>query len=282
MLTAILHNKAGRIQIQGEETRVRWREVFQRSEDLLSSVFFSRLRYLSPQSMTRVMALLMGYEAATALGELQRIQFWPRLEGTNGRFWVEPDVQMHFTNALVVIEVKPPFGGMQYIEQWHAQIQALAQNLAEKDAAPQRVHFVGLGNNTMDLNAQALAELDVQDAFTLVLHQAEWSAITHALPSLHTDAIASDRAVFDDWRDAFGLFGMALHPIFEWPELLTWAARCGLSTAEVPWPIWSTQLPVAPVHASVPASASSENLPTGSIDWSDLLSFSVTHPLHQP
>lgn len=278
MLTAILHGKAGRIQLQGEDTSESWRKVFKRSEDLLTSVFFSRLRYLSPLSTTHVMSLLIGDEAAAELGELEKIEFWPSLEGSHGRSRVEPDVQIQFTNSLVVVEVKPPFGGVQRLDQWHAQIHALAQDLAEQDSAFQRVHFVGLGNNTLQLDTQTRAKLDVQGQIDLLLHQVEWSAITYALQSLHTDASRSDRAVFDDWSAAFGLFGMALRPAFEWSKLLNWAAHCNLSTAEVPWPVWATQLPTAPMQAS--ATHLSESLPTGDIDWKDLLSFSLTHPLH--
>lgn len=275
MLTAILHGKAGRIQLQGEETKVRWREVFQRSEDLLTSVFFSRLRYLSPQSTTRVMALLVGEEAASALGELRGIRFWPRLEGTNGRSWVEPDVQMQFSNALVMVEVKPPFGGVQRLEQWRAQIRALTQDLTEDDTPPQQLHFVGLGNNTLELDAKMPTDWGVAEAFIPVLHQAEWHDIAHALPGLQVDAIASDKAVLDDWRDAFALFGIAVQPAFQWSDLLAWASNCGLSTAEVPWPVWSAPPPT-------PAPAPYKQLPAGGVDWHGLLRFSINHPLHFP
>lgn len=275
MLTAILHGKAGRIQLQGEETKVRWREVFQRSEDLLTSVFFSRLRYLSPDSTTRVMALLVGEEAASTLGELQGLTFWPRLEGTNGRSWVEPDVQMQFSKALVMVEVKPPFGGVQRLEQWRAQIRALTQDLTEEDAPPQQLHFVGLGNNTLELDAKMPTDWGVAEAFIPVLHQAEWHDIAHALPGLQVDAIASDKAVLDDWRDAFALFGIAVQPAFQWSDLLAWASSCGLSTTEVPWPVWS-----APPPTPAPAPAPYKQLPAGGVDWHGLLRFSINHPLH--
>ena len=245
MLTALLYAKDGRIQLPGEDSSTTWREVFKRSEDLLSAVFFGRLRYLSPHSASSVMALLIGPEAATALGELQRIKFWPRFDGTHGRSWVEPDIEIHFANALVLVEVKPPLGGEQYLEQWRFQIHALAKKLAEDSDRPAQVHFVGLGNNTLDLDEETLTRLEVPTTCPLTLHQAEWTAITEALPTLHTGAIASDRAVFDDWSAAFALFGLQ-PPRFQWPELLQWAQHCGLSTAAVPWPIWSTQLPTYP------------------------------------
>lgn len=237
MLTAILHSKAGRIQLQGQETRVRWREIFQRSEDLLTSVFFSRLRYLSPESTCRVMALLVGDQAATELGELQRIEFWPRLDGANDRSWVEPDIQMHFARALVVVEVKPPFGGIQRTEQWRAQIQALAQEWVEEDDNPTHFYYVALGNNTLQADAATQMDFGVDDVFIPTLRQAEWHTITQALRSLYVHATPSDRAVFDDWREAFVLFGISVQPDFEWSDLLAWADRCGLSTAAVPWPV---------------------------------------------
>lgn len=237
MLTAILHSKAGRIQLEGQETKVRWREVFQRSEDLLTSVFFSRLRYLSPESICRVMALLVGDKAATELGELQRIEFWPRLDGANDRSWVEPDVQMYFAKALVVIEVKPPFGGIQRTEQWSAQIQALAKEWVEEDENPTHFYYVALGNNTLKADAVTQMDFGVEHVFIPTLCQAEWHPIAQALRSLYLDATPSDRAVYDDLREAFVLFGIPVQPAFEWSDLLEWADRCGLSCAEVPWPV---------------------------------------------
>lgn len=281
MLTAIIHGKAGRIQLQGEETRVRWREIFQRSEDLLTSVFFSRLRYLSPESICRVMALLVGDQAATELGELQHIEFWPRLEGANDRSWVEPDVRIHFARASVVIEVKPPFGGAQRIEQWRAQIQALAQEWTEEDDAPLHFYYVALGNNTPQEDAAMKIDFGVEYAFTPILRQAEWHQIVLALRSLHVHATPSDRAVFDDWHKAFVLFGIPVQPAFQWSDLLAWADRCGLSTAEVPWSVWSKPTSSTPLsRTNIPAS--SKGISSSCVNWSALQNFSINNPLQLP
>lgn len=277
MLSAILHGKAGRIQLQGEETRVRWREVFQCSEDLLSAVFFSRVRYLSPQSTLHIMALLIGEKAAAELGELKSLRLWSRLEGTGDRSWVEPDVQMHFANALVVIEVKPPSGGVQYIEQWRAQIQALAQEMTEADDVPLHFHYVALGNNTFTVNAQPQIDFGVDAALTPTLHQLEWDSIAQALSKLRSHAIASDRAVFEDWTKAFALFGITVKAPFLWPKLLEWNDKCGLSTALVPWPLWHT--PHLEIPAPLPA-PTIDNQAFEGIRWGALQSFSFTHPLH--
>lgn len=277
MLSAILHGKAGRIQLQGAEHRVRWRDVFKCSEDLLSAVFFSRVRYLSPESATNVMTLLLGEEAAAQLGELQSIQLWSRLGGTNGRSWVEPDVQMLFANALVVVEVKPPFGGYQYIEQWRAQVQALAQEFAESGEVPQHFHFVALGNNTCEADAQTQLSWGVDAAFIPQLHQVEWEHLAQMLPELRTHAISTDRAVIDDWLEAFSLFGIAVQPPFQWPDLLTWADRYELSIEQDAWPKWQSE---QTGNQPAPCIVEPNQRTSCRIDWMALNTFAFNHPLN--
>lgn len=272
MLSAILHGKAGRIKLHTEETKVRWREIFRCSEDLLSAVFFSRLRYLSPQSTTRVMALLVGTETANQLGELKSLQLWSRLAGTQGRSWVEPDVQMHFDNGLVVVEVKPPFGGVQYIDQWRAQIQALALEMDDVEKVPPQFHFVALGNNTFEVSTQPAIDFGVSAKFMPTLHQAEWDPIAEALSDLRAHVTGPDKAVFEDWLKAFALFGITVQPQFKWPELLTWAQQCGLSIAQIDWPVWS--------HSQQKACGDSTIHPKVNIlNWASLQDFSLSHPL---
>ena len=223
------------------------------------------------------MTLLLGEEAAAQLGELQSIQLWSRLGGTNGRSWVEPDVQMLFANALVVVEVKPPFGGYQYIEQWRAQVQALAQEFAESGEVPQHFHFVALGNNTFEADAQTQLSWGVDAAFIPQLHQVEWEQLAQVLPELRTHAIASDRAVIDDWLDAFSLFGIAVQPPFQWPNLLAWADKYELSISLDFWPKrQSKQTGNQPSSFIV-----GPNQQTACcIDWMTLNTFSIKHPLH--
>ena len=268
MLTAIISGKAGRIQLNGVEQRVSWRDIFRRSEDLLTSVFFSRLRYLSEGSLTNVMALLVGQDAK--LGSLIEVEFWPHLTGTHGRSWVEPDVLMRFENAMVMVEVKPPFGGEQYLNQWRAQIHALAEEFTQNvDTFPKQVHFVGLGRNTLAVNDMTYSQFDNKGIFDLVLHTAEWTALTTELPGLRADVTPSDLAVFDDWLRAFEMFGIQ-QVQFKWSALLNWIASCDLKMDALQ--LW----PKVPVKGS---QAETRKSPT---TWDDLLTFSTINQLSIP
>lgn len=179
MLTAITKGKAGRIWLEGAEHTVSWRDVFRRSEDLLTATIFSRVRYLSPAVLTNFMATLLNLEVARSLGPLVQVDFWRNMEGTHGRVRVQPDVLMWFANALVIVEVKPPFGGNQSLDQWQAQVHAVAHLARKGDdvSVPKRVHFIGLGRNTFSIDQQTQAAFTTDGLFDLSLHTVEWGSL---------------------------------------------------------------------------------------------------------
>ncbi|MFN3735531.1 hypothetical protein [Comamonas testosteroni] len=186
---------------------------------------------------------------------------------------VEPDVEICFSNALVIVEVKPPFGGRQSIKQWCAQIQAIAAEMADTDEIPQNFHYVALGRNTFDANSDTPTDFGVADIIEPVIHQVEWDSIAQALPKLHVNATASDSAVLEDWAAAFVLFGMAPPEPFHWGELLAWSKDHSLTHEQIPWHIWPT--PVSDPETQTPTAQK-----LAGIDWSALQNFSSNHRLH--
>lgn len=263
MLRAIISGKAGRIVLDGVEHRVSWREVFRRSEDLLTAAIFSRVRYLSPELLSSFMAQLVEPEVAASLGPLDRVDFWSNLEGTHGRVRVQPDLMMWFAHALVIVEVKPPFGGDQYIDQWQAQVHAVV-HLATKGevSVPERVHFVGLGQNKFSIDQEALESFKTEGKFDLSLHKVEWSHLTAVMPVLRNEATGSDAAVLDDWISAIELFGMVT-PAFTWSSLASWAQKLNLNTGDL-------------VALGVKSLATSDKAP---LTWDALIQFSFKYPL---
>jgi len=220
MLTAILHGKAGRVEI--DDQVLSWREVFREREDLLTSVFFGRLRYLSDQTQARVLTLLIGQELSDSLGLLQEIEFWPRLKGVEGRQYVEPDVVLHYPEHLLLVEVKPPFGGSQNKDQWLQEVQALRlHNRDEKT-----IILLALGRNAPSWQEDAGAlETEFENIGLRVVTQ-EWQALSDGIRSLVGTVDPRDHRIINDWLGAFTLFGLT-ERVLPFSRLLT----CCMPTA---------------------------------------------------
>ncbi|MGN4933984.1 hypothetical protein ACTFBW_08640 [Aeromonas rivipollensis] len=254
MLHAILRGKAGRIEREGES--LRWRDLFKGSEDLLTATFFGRLPHLSDGALRAVLRFLLGdnpLDPAT----FQRLELWPKLASLQDRRYVEPDVLLHFDDALVVIEVKPPFGGDQYREQWLAQVTAVVSE-AEFDDYEDRLYYVALGN----IPVAPLSRPDLPERFVQMTLR-DWEPLRRYLQTApeFVEACRQDRAIRDEWLQAFELFGMApvvpeLKPLFAYAGLLN--LDCGvMSEREVPPPAeltgWAALLDYAgTLHLSRP------------------------------
>lgn len=269
MLTAIVSGKGGRITVDGVERSVSWREIFRQSEDLMTAAIFGRLRYLSPALLTQAMASLVTPEVAACLGALKHVEFWRNLEGTHGRVRVQPDVLMWFESALVVVEVKPPSWGRQYVEQWEAQIHAVAHLAEDEDErVPETVYFVGLGGNDRNLTAEARTRVDTSNRFAMSWHQSRWEDLTKNLMSMRDEAIASDAAVLEDLSSALQLFGM-ITEIYKWDDLVIWAKKLHLNAGSLEaWPRRGAQ--------------GSRKTKRTALDWGPINTYAALHQLTLP
>lgn len=204
MLTAILHGKAGRVEM-GDQM-LSWRELFRKREDLLTSVFFGRFQYLSEPTQAHVLGLLLGKSLSDTLGQLQSVDFWPRLKGLEKFLYVEPDVVLHFDEHLVLVEVKPPHGKNQCKDQWRKEIAALH---LENDECKSIV-FLALGRNvpTWKSDADGLE----REFLGLRVVVQEWQEIKDELHKVSDTLDERDRRVISDWMEAFKLYGLREHP----------------------------------------------------------------------
>ena len=206
MLTAILYGKAGRVNI--DEQVLSWRELFRSREDLLTSVFFGRLHYLSEYAQASVLALLLGKSLSDSLGALQNIEFWPRLQGLKNRLYVEPDVLLHFEEYLVLVEVKLPLGHVQSQDQWHAQVQALELENCDRKS----IIFLALGNNVPAWRSEAVdLEAEFSQIGLRVVTQ-EWQILKDGLNEMSDALDARDNRIITDWMKAFSLYGLSDRP----------------------------------------------------------------------
>ncbi|MBA6098541.1 hypothetical protein H4C80_15580 [Pseudomonas juntendi] len=202
MLTAVLHGKAGRVEIDGQV--ISWRELFRKREDLLTGVLFGRLSYLSDDAHGQVLSLLLGAEIASALGALQAIEFWPKLGAGKRRGFVEPDVLIDYPKHQVLVEVKPPHAGTQRLAQWRAEVEALL--LEEEESKP--IVLLALGRNPNHSSELAAA---LQDEFAdagLQVVCREWGEVMRGLALILAKADVRDSRIIQDWLEAFSLFGV--------------------------------------------------------------------------
>jgi hypothetical protein len=147
MIHALSRGKAGKVSIDGEKES--WREIFRKREDLLTSMFWSRISYLSEDKLNRFMAQVLS-EDRFDYGPLKEVDFWARYNYSTRKKQrkVEPDLVLEFRDIDILIEVKPPFGKGQSKEQWTQEVEAYLQSGSEN-----KLMFLAMGNcqsNTAD------------------------------------------------------------------------------------------------------------------------------------
>lgn len=255
MLTAILHGKAGRVEIDGHQ--LSWRTLFRKREDLLTSVLFGRMPYLSSCVHDAFLRVLLGNECAVDLGQLSDIQFWPRLSESEGRRYVEPDVLIEYPHHRLLIEVKPPFGGMQTSRQWRAEVQALHRQNDE----PKQIILLALGRNHPKWRSSA-DKLEIEfSSIALRVICLDWPELLRRLGLIRDLADSRDEHVFQDWFEAFRLFGMVsdtmpfsdLLPLCKTHDgfrkqlelVQDWTALAKIPTRSASTQDWAALLPIA-------------------------------------
>lgn len=218
MLNAILEGKAGRITLN-EGMQQSWRAVFQSYEDLLTAAIWSRINYLSPAALDNLFSKLLG-KTEESWGAFESIAFWPKfafpdsidekmkpyLSGQE-RF-SEPDVVITFEHAALIVEVKPPAGGMQYQQQWRKELYTYSQDRDAKSI----VHFLALGN----LPSAASSWFDELTAeFPHVkFHGMEWRKLREIFQYSEWEA-SEDKRIVADCLKALALYGIRA-PLLPW------------------------------------------------------------------
>lgn len=242
MLQAILHGKAGRF--SGHSRQVfRWRSVFKRSEDLLTAVFFGRFPYLSPVGQSALVSFMIGRdEDPSSLGDFLDIFFWEKV-ARDGSSYVEPDVIIVWEKLVVIVEIKPPFGGWQYKKQWEREIEGLLSSQEELNIDPRQrngIYLVALGKNAPSWRKDARVLGDRFKEDSVRVNAVEWSDLRHFLDEDKIALTAADQFVVNDWKEALGVFG--IHPkLKDFSELLSKASLLDSNRAlslikEIPLP----------------------------------------------
>ena len=204
MLHAVLHGKAGRIEIDGQNQS--WRELFRQFEDLLTAVFVGRFQYLSDQGLTDVLNILLDGVDVESLGKLNSIEYWPKHEGVENRSFVEPDIIIRFSQAILLIEVKRPDGIQSYL-QWSDEMTALlAQDEVETKT---NIVFLALGGVGSKWQEDARTLKESFSDINLSVCAKNWVDVNDEIRTLSERSDEQrDSCIYLDWLEAFQLYGL--------------------------------------------------------------------------
>ena len=205
MLTAIIKGKAGRLDFNTGDENIRWRELFKTREDLLTAAVFSRWSYLSNETQHHLMH--QWFSGKGDFKKFQGIEFWPKydLPDNKDRQSVEPDVLIKFEGFNVLIEVKPPSGGNQYLEQWKNEIEGYYSCENNKDIP---LYFLAIGR-IKNVKYRSNNEFFPRPA---LIHAISWKIIAHTIYDFSKSTNNNqDRRILKDVLEALGLYGVVGH-----------------------------------------------------------------------
>tara|TARA_R110001592_G_scaffold319321_1_gene596860 strand:- start:8265 stop:8972 length:708 start_codon:yes stop_codon:yes gene_type:complete len=226
MLNAIIHSKAGRVNFDKESGSLSWRQLYQNREDLLTAAFFSRFTYLSGLLQHRLLKSWLG--GVGDFTEFKSIDYWPQYDLKNNpdRKFVEPDLLIRFENCDVLVEVKPPEGGDQYLDQWQLEIEGYYQQEDHTKA----LYFLAIGRVGNILADLDVAELKVKHPKFQAASAIEWKPIASQLRKLllSGELDAQDSRVVKDISKALLLYSVHAHDL-HWDDLYKLSTEQSLS-----------------------------------------------------
>lgn len=219
MLHAFLQNKVRRPMIAADGSNERhevlnWRQLLNLYEDPLTAMLWGRIQYLSNLSLIRLLNGLFPSLVNEEWGALKSLRFWPAYSLTEledeellpkKRQYSEPDVEILFEHAALLIEVKPPQGGTQYLGQWLLEIAGWYEDNKESDKNfPLRFLALGrLANTcTQDLNT-------LKQKFPEVVSEAiGWPDFFKLLHDTTCWGTPQDERIINDCLEVLKLYGI--------------------------------------------------------------------------
>lgn len=275
MLQAILHGKAGRIDAAKGES-ISWCELFKGREDLMTAAVFGRFAYLSAPVQETLMQRWLGV-TEPAFDDFENIDFWPSfsLENNDDRNRVEPDAVLNFVSATVILEIKPPDGGDQYIDQWQREIASYLQ-AEERSQLP--LYFLAIGRipsrKTVDDWIDTLKS-KYKNQLTGIKALA-WQPVVNDILELDKGVLdcepnAQDKRIIADILQAARLYQLKTK-VYSWKTLL-----------DHQLPRLSLQQPLMRDRQSHQAPAQPESQPFSATQaqrrWHELATFATSHPI---
>lgn len=167
MIRAIAHSKDRSIKINenGQDVSINFRESYNAIEDFFTAAIFSRLSYLDGFFWEKMFDINFG--------KLVYREFWPRWKDATGtQYEVEPDVFLRFEKCDLIIEAKRNDNSGQYKDQIIREIEAYKAKFGQDEKMFYLFAVGGNGKNIFqDIGETSSANIkafDWQDIFNKV------------------------------------------------------------------------------------------------------------------
>jgi|GEM_PF-3721852 len=236
MLRAIIHNKARRRLAQSMEQD----DISMLTEDMLTACVFSRMSYLSVETLSRLLSLFLSDDFASNCGNIQRCQFWPRMHfyGTK----IEPDVVFVFERALLAVEAKRwDNEQLQDKDQLFREWLAVREWQAAENEAPKDVPIIQLaiGGHRHLVNGQESGGYDLRVSPEQMIFSRSWERLSSSIKTVLKDCNnRPDTRILDDMIHAMDLHGVLPRDL------------CDLESLS-PWELNHVSLPMLHEHANL-------------------------------
>ena len=209
MFNAMRYGKAGRT-ARDLPAGTAMRDLFRRTEDMLTGAVFERLGYLpGPETWSLLRGTFKGLPDRRVV-EIVEVEFWPSMEtDDDSRSFVEPDVLLTLEigdpsqRTLLLVEAKT--GGSQRRRQWEDQLRALRLRL-EDNGNTESAFYAALGGLN-DLDAVEIWDgisPELRDQVHLVY--GDWTDLATAIACRSPSSFGADRVV-EDIKEALAFNG---------------------------------------------------------------------------
>jgi hypothetical protein len=233
MFKAVKH---GKVRFSGSLTAGTWDQVFKLNEDFLTAAVFSRLMYLTPETLAGLLPELGG-----DLGEVQEAAFWPNWAVSPRSVdasVAQPDIFLRLYNLDLIVEAKvgdsadgqSPY---QWARYWAAGYQG---DYLMRGRRAMLLGVGGLGDVARDaasvLESEANAYLGSHFPNVPPIRAAgvSWRGLYNRLVNLEADAGAAksaSRALVQDLKEILSYYGH--RPLFWLADLREAAAKAHVS-----------------------------------------------------
>ncbi|MGA3023563.1 MAG: hypothetical protein ABSF98_02215 [Bryobacteraceae bacterium] len=145
--------QSAKVRINEDVGPVQCADIFKRNEDFLTAAVFSRLLYMPPETISKVLPM---YDVHP--GEVIASAFWPEwsVESQGETHRVEPDVYIQFTGFDLIVEAKldDVASYPQTAEQWANEWAAWQQEHLDDERRGMLLAIGGLGRTESDVKTK--------------------------------------------------------------------------------------------------------------------------------